>query len=67
MEYTIGVRERTSFLDERGRAVDGYRVWFMMADGTPDYIEIKKPQYTAENVKAAIEAAIAEHEAIAGS
>lgn len=62
MEYTIGKRERTSFLDERGRAVDGYRVWYTMADGTADYIEIEKGQYNAANVKAMIEAEIAIHE-----
>ena len=64
MEYTIGKRERTSFLDVRGHAVDGYRVWFLMEDGTPDFVEIEKPQYSAETVKAAIEATIAEHEAV---
>ena len=64
MEYTIGKRERTSFLDERGRAIDGYRIWFVMADGTPDYVEIEKGQYTAETVKAAIQEAIAKHEAV---
>ena len=62
MEYTISKRERTTFLDARGRAVDGYRVWYMMADGTPDYIEIEKGQYNAANVKAMIEAEIAVHE-----
>lgn len=61
MEYTIGKRVRTTFLDERGRAVDGYRVWYTMADGTPDYVEIEKAQYNAANVKAAIEKDIAEH------
>ena len=61
MEYTIGKRERTNFLDERDRAVDGYRVWYTMADGMVDYIEIEKGQYNAANVKAAIEKDIAEH------
>ena len=63
MEYTIGKRERTSFLDDRGRAVDGYRVWFTMEDGTPDYIEIERGQYNAANVKAEIEDLIALHQA----
>ena len=62
MEYTIGKRERTNFLDERDRAVDGYRVWYTMTDGTVDYIEIEKGQYNAANVKAMIEAEIAIHE-----
>ena len=61
MEYTIGKRERTNFLDERDRAVDGYRVWYTMADGMVDYIEIEKGQYNAANVKAMIEKDIAEH------
>lgn len=66
MEYTIGKRIRTSFLDDRGHAVDGYRVWFKMEDGTPDYVEIEKDQYNAKNVKAAIELEVAEHEAVLG-
>ena len=66
MEYTIGVRERTNFLDARGHAVDGYRVWFTMDDGTPDYVEIEKAQYIAENVKKAIEEAIARHLEVVG-
>lgn len=61
MEYVIGKRERTNFLDNRGRAADGYRVWYTMTDGTVDYIEIEKAQYNAENVKAMIEAEIAVH------
>ena len=66
MEYTIGKRERTNFLDERDRAVDGYRVWYTMADRTVDYIEIEKGQYNAANVKAMIEAEIAIHEELMG-
>lgn len=62
MDYKIGKRERTNFLDERGRAVDGYRVWYRMADGTPDYVEVEKNQYNAETVKAMIKAEIAVHE-----
>ena len=62
MEYTIGKRERTSFLDDRGRAVDGYRVWYTMEDGTPDYVEVEKGQYNAKTVKAMIEEEIAVHE-----
>ena len=66
MDYKIGVRERTSFLDARGRSVDGYRVWFQMADGTPDYVEVSKDQYNAEAVKAAIEDVIAHHQEVTG-
>lgn len=61
MKYTIGKRIRTDFLDETGHAVDGYRVWYKMEDGTVDYIEIEKVQYNAENVRAMIEAEIEEH------
>lgn len=61
MIYTIGKRQRTNFLDETGHAVDGYRVYYTMEDGTVDYIEIEKSQYSAENVRAAIEAEIEEH------
>ena len=61
MEYTIGKRLRTTFLDVTGHATDGYRIWYTMADGTVDYVEVEKAQYTAENVRAAIEAEIEEH------
>lgn len=62
MDYTIGKIERTSFLDDRGRAVDGYRVWYRMENGMVDYVEVEKSQYNSETVKAMIEAEIAEHE-----
>lgn len=61
MDYTIGKRQRTTFLDVTGHAVDGYRVYYTMADGTVDYVEVEKNQYTADNVRAAIEAEIEEH------
>lgn len=64
MEYTIGKRERTAILDDRGRAADGYRVWYTMEDGTVDYVEVEKAQYKAETVRAMIEREIAEHEAL---
>lgn len=64
MEYKIGKRQRTNFLDETGHAVDGYRVFYRMADGTVDYIEIEKAQYMAENVRAMIEEEIKEHVAL---
>jgi len=32
-----------------------------MEDGTVDYVEVEKGQYSAENVRAAIEAEIEEH------
>lgn len=64
MDYTIGKRERTNFLDNRGRAVDGYRVWYEMADGTVDYVEVEKSNFNADTVKAMIEEEIAEHEAL---
>ena len=66
MEYEITNRERTTFLDVRGHAVDGYRVWFKMEDGTPDYVEIEKGQYTTENVKKAIEETITRHLEVVG-
>lgn len=61
MNYKIGKRLRTSFLDMTDHAVDGYRIHYTMEDGTVDYVEIEKAQYNAENVKAAIEAEIEEH------
>lgn len=61
MNYRIGKRQRTNFVDETGHAVDGYRVYYTMEDGTVDYVEIEKSQYTAGNVRAAIEAEIEEH------
>lgn len=65
MDYKIGKRERTNFLDERGRGVDGYRVWYEMPDGTVDYVEIPKSQFTAAAVQAAIEKEIAVHQELA--
>jgi hypothetical protein len=62
MEYKIGKRVRTNFLDETGVAVDGYRVYYTMVDGMVDYVEIEKNQYSADAVKAAIEEEIGEHE-----
>lgn len=65
MEYTIGKVRRTVFVDETtGHAVDGYRVHFIMDNGMPDYIEIEKALYNAENVKAGIESQIASHESV---
>lgn len=66
MNYAIGKRERTNFLDQRGVAVDGYRIFYTMADGATDYVEIEKNQFSAEAVKAAIEAEIAVHEELMG-
>ncbi len=66
MDYTIGKRERTNFLDVTGHAVDGYRVYYTMSDGTVDYVEIEKGQYSADNVRAAIEAEIEEHVKLLG-
>jgi len=66
MNYTIGKRVRTNFLDDTGHAVDGYRVYYTMADGMVDYVEIEKNQYTADNVRAAIEAEIEEHVKLLG-
>jgi len=67
MEYVIGKRLRTTFIDETGHAVDGYRIFYTMEDGTVDYVEIEKNRYNAENVTAAIEADIETHLAIIGS
>lgn len=65
MSYTLGKRERTNFLDERGRGTDGYRVYFRMEDGTVDYIEIEKGRFNPEAVHEEIEKAIALHGALA--
>lgn len=65
MEYKIGKRVRTNFLDETGVAVPGYRIYYTMSDGTVDYVEVEKNQFSAEAVKAMIEAEIVEHEKLA--
>lgn len=62
MEYKIVKRTRTSFIDETGVSVDGYRVHYVMPDGTSDYVEIAKTQFSPDVVKAAIEEAITVHE-----
>jgi len=61
MDYKIGKRERTNFLDQRDRAVDGYRVWYEMPDGTVDYVEVEKGDFSADKVKALIEEEVALH------
>ncbi len=66
MKYKIEKRERTNFLDKRGRGTDGYRIFFEMGDGTMDYVEIEKAQYNIVNVNAAIEASVALHEEVIG-
>ena len=55
MDYLITKRERTNFLDERGVAVDGYRVFFRLEDGTTDYVEIPKELFGKDSVESAIE------------
>jgi len=67
MAYKLGKRQRVNFMDERGHAVPGYRVFFTMEDGTVDFVEVEKNLYNAENVKAAIEEAIANHEDVIAS
>jgi len=66
MDYKIGKRERTNFLDQRGVAVDGYRIYYQMADGTLDYVEIEKNQFSAEAVRRLIEEEITVHEELVG-
>lgn len=66
MVYTITKRERTNFLDSRGMAVDGYRIWFEMQDGTVDYVEIEKTQFSTQTVHEAIEKTIATHGELGG-
>lgn len=61
MEYKITKRERTNFLDDRGVAVDGYRVYFVMEDGTVDYVEVEKSVYSKEVVHQMIEDTIQQH------
>jgi len=67
MDWVIGKRERTTFLDARGRGMDGYQVWFQMDDGTIDYVEVEKSQYNAEAVNRQIEESIERHEAVVRS
>ena len=64
MKYTIGKRERTNFIDQRGHAVDGYRIFYTMEDGTVDYVEIEKVKFSAEAVKKAIEDEVKTHQAL---
>lgn len=64
MEYRIGRRVRTNFLDRSGLSVDGYRVYYEMSDGMTDYVEIPKAQFSAGVVKEAIEEQIKAHEEI---
>ena len=66
MNYKIGKRERTNFLDSRGRAVDGYRVYYEMTDGTVDYVEVEKNDFSGDKVRAMIEEEIALHEELMG-
>jgi len=64
MDYKIGKRERTNFLDQRGVAVDGYRVYYMMEDGTVDYVEVEKASASADTIRAMVEEEIKLHEAL---
>lgn len=67
MEYMITQRQRTTFIGPTGHAVDGYRVYYRMDDGTADYVEIEKSQYNGESVKVAIEADIETHRGVVSS
>jgi hypothetical protein len=64
MDYKIGKVERTNFLDERGRATDGYRVWYTLANGISDYVEVEKANYKPDVVREMIEEEVALHEAL---
>jgi hypothetical protein len=66
MEYTIGKVQRTNFVDETGHAVDGYRVFYTMADGTVDYVEVEKNRYDSSIVKNMIEDEIKVHVELRG-
>lgn len=61
MDYTITRTLRTNFIDEAGMATDGYRVHFVMEDGTADYVEVPKAKYNRKFVEEAIEVVIAAH------
>ena len=64
MKYEIKITERVTFLNERHNPVDGYRVTFELDNGWIDYVDLPKGQYSAANVKAAIEKAVKVHDAI---
>jgi len=53
----IQIRDWT-MLDELGSPVDAKRVSFYYPDGMPSHVDIPVRQFTAENVRAAIEEAL---------
>lgn len=68
MQYIIDTTERGSLLMPGGRPTQGYRVWFTVPElGVVDFVEIKKDNYTPENVHAAIEALIERHISVLGA
>jgi hypothetical protein len=66
MKYKIMMRERWTFLNSRGNPVDGYRITFMLEDGTVDWVDIPEKQYNPDAVESAIQEKIIRHEAVLG-
>jgi hypothetical protein len=66
MKYKIMMRERWTFLNSRGNPVDGYRITFMLEDGTVDWVDIPEKQFNPDAVEQAIQEKIIRHEAVLG-
>jgi hypothetical protein len=66
MKYKIMMRERWTFLNSRGNPVDGYRITFMLEDGTVDWVDIPEKQFNPDAVEQAINEKIIRHEAVLG-
>lgn len=66
LKFKIMSRERWTFLNARGNPVDGYRITFMMEDGTIDYVDVPEKQYNPDTVADMIAEKIARHEAVLG-
>jgi hypothetical protein len=66
MKYKIMMRERWTFLNSRGNPVDGYRITFMLEDGTVDWVDIPEKQFNPDAVEQAIQEKIIRHESVLG-
>lgn len=64
LKYKIMTRERWTFLNSRGNPVEGYRITFMLEDGTVDWVDVPEKLYNPEAVAKAIEEKIIRHQAI---
>lgn len=63
--WTIEYQTPTVDLDASGRAVRGVRVGYMIyASGVKDSVFVPQARYNADTVKAAVQAAVDNHNAI---